>query len=117
MSDGTLYGHLYYQLTKNKTTFITGAPDMTEWPPKGCVNFCMTVEKAGTINQVWTFPYYYQRRDASSRWGFLCVNQNSVAEADLPYKYKSKIDGWGVQIVTYLFKFLLKEANDVLNVC
>ena len=52
MNDGTLFGHLDHQSTKNKTGFITGAPDMTEWTPKGWFKFCMTMEKAGTINQV-----------------------------------------------------------------
>ena len=117
MNDGTLYGHLYYQSTKNKTAFITGAPGMTEWTPKGWFNFCMMMEKAGTINRFWIFPYYYQRRDAPSRWGFLCANQNDVAEADFPYKYQFKIDGWGVQIMIYLRKFLSKEANNVLDLC
>ena len=28
MNDGTLYGHLDYQLTKTKTAFITGAPGL-----------------------------------------------------------------------------------------
>ena len=30
MNDGTLFGYLDHQLAKNKTAFITGAPDMTE---------------------------------------------------------------------------------------
>ena len=117
MNDGTLFGHLDYQSTKNKTVFITGAPDMTEWTPKGWFKYCMTMEKAGAINRVQIFSYYCQRRDAPTRWGFLCADQNDDAEADLPYKYQSKIDGWGVQIMAYLRKFLPKEANDVLNLC
>ena len=50
MSDGTLYGQLNYQSNKNKSTFLTGALDMTEWTPKAWFNFCMTMKKTGTIN-------------------------------------------------------------------
>ena len=117
MNDGTLFGHLDHQSTKNKTGFITGAPDMTEWTPKGWFKFCMTMEKAGTINQVWIFPYYCRRRDAPSKWGFICADQNDVAESDLPYKYQSKINGWGIQIMLYLNEFLSKEANEILTLC
>ena len=30
MNDGTLYGHVDYQLTENKTAFVTGDPDIIE---------------------------------------------------------------------------------------
>ena len=86
MNDGTLFSHLDHQSTKNKTAFITGAPDMTGWMPKGWFEFCLTMEKAGAINQVWIFPYYCQRRDAPSIWGFICAGQNDNADANLPYK-------------------------------
>ena len=117
MSDGTLYGHFYYQLTKNKSIFLTGAPKMTEWNPKACFKFCMMMEKDETINRVWIFPYYGRRWDSPSRWGFLCANQNDDTNAYLPLKYRSKIGGWGVQIMAYLRKILPKEANDVLDQC
>ena len=50
MGDGTLYGHLDYQLNKNKLAFLTGALEMTELNPKAWYSFCMTMEKSGTIN-------------------------------------------------------------------
>ena len=78
----------------------------------------MTMEKAGAINRVWIFPYYCQRRDLESKWGFTCANQDDVAEADLPIKYQFKVDGWGVQTITYLQKVLpTKEAKPLLEVC
>ena len=58
MNDGTLYGHLDHQSNKNQSAFLFGAMDMTERTPKAWFNYCMTLEKAGTINYVWLFPYY-----------------------------------------------------------
>ena len=87
MSDGTLYGHLDYQSNKNKSAFLSGALEMTEWTPKAWYNFCMMMENAGTINQVCIFPYYCQRQDSPNRWDFLCADQNNNANADLPLKY------------------------------
>ena len=117
MNDGTLFDHLDHQSTKNKTAFITGAPDMIEWTLKGWFEFYLTMEKSGTINKVLIFPYYCRRLDAPSKWGFSCADQNDVAEADLPYKYQSKIDGWGVQIMSYLRKILSRKANEILTQC
>ena len=45
------------------------------------------------------------------------VGATLLGRADLTYKYQSKIDGWGVQIMAYLRKFLPKEANDALDLC
>ena len=50
MSDGTINDHLDYQPNRNKSDFLTGAPEMTEWNPKAWFKFCMMMEKAGTIN-------------------------------------------------------------------
>jgi len=50
MNDGKLYGHLDYQSNKNKSASLSSAMDMTEWTPKGWFNYCMMLEKAGTIN-------------------------------------------------------------------
>ena len=58
MGDGSIFGHLDYQNNKHKSAFLAGAPDMTKWTPRGFYNLCMTMEKAGAINQVWIFPYY-----------------------------------------------------------
>ena len=63
MIDGSIFGHLDYQNNKHKSAFLAGAPDMTEWTPRGFYHLCMTMEKAGAINQVWIFPYYCRRRD------------------------------------------------------
>ena len=52
INDCTLFGHLDPQSTKYTTAFITGAPDMTKWTPKGWFEFCLTMKKSGTINQV-----------------------------------------------------------------
>ena len=93
MNDGSLFGHLDYQTNKHKSAFLAGAPDMTEWTPKGFYHLCMTMEKAGAINRVWIFPYYCRRRDLERKWGFTCADQDDVAEADLPIKYQSKVDG------------------------
>mmetsp|Transcript_12788 Transcript_12788/g.12598 ORF Transcript_12788/g.12598 Transcript_12788/m.12598 type:complete len:99 (-) Transcript_12788:112-408(-) len=98
MSDDSLFGHLDYQTNKHKSALLAGAPDMTEWTHKGFYHLCMTMEKTGAINRVWIFPYYCQRRDSESKWGFSCANQDDVDEADLPIKYQSKVDGWGIQI-------------------
>ena len=68
MNDGSLFGHLDHQSTKNKTDFITDAPDMNDWTPKGWFEFCMTMEKAASINRVWLFPYYCRRCDGPSKF-------------------------------------------------
>ena len=52
MLDGSIFGHLDYQNNKHTSAFLTGAPDMTEWTPKGFYHLCMTMEKAGAINRV-----------------------------------------------------------------
>ena len=118
MNDGSLFGHLDYQTNKHKSAFLAGAPDMTSWTPKGFYHLSMTMEKAGAINRVCIFPYYCRRRNLESKWGFTCADQDDVAEADLPIKYQSKVDGWGVQIMTYLCKVLLtKEGTPLLDVC
>jgi len=106
MNDGTLYGHLDHQLNKYKSAFLSGALDMTEWTPKAWFNYCMTREKARTINRVWMFPYYCRQQDFPNKWGYLCANQNIDADADLPLKYQDQIIGWGVQIMAYLRKIL-----------
>ena len=50
--------------------------------------------------------------------GFTCADKDDVAEADLLIKYQSKVDGWGVHIMTYRRKvFPTKEGNPVLDVC
>ena len=117
-NDGSLFRHLDHQSTKNKAAFVTGASDIDDWTPKRFFNFCITMEKAGAINRVWIFPYLCRRQDGPSKWGFVCADQNADADADLPYKYQSKINGWGVQIMQYLKKFLLKkEAHDILRQC
>ena len=40
-----------------------------------------------------------------------------LVDADLPYKYQSKIDGWGVQVMTYLREFFPKETNKIITQC
>ena len=90
---------------------------MTEWSPKEWFEFYPTMEKAGAINQVWIFPYYCQRQHGPSKCGFICADHNDNADADLSYKYQSKIEGWSVQIMTYLRKFLPKEVNEILTQC
>ena len=90
---------------------------MNEWMSKGWFEFCMTMEKAAAINRVWSFLYYCQRRDGPSKWRFICADQNNNANTDLSYKYQSKIDGWGVQVMSYFGKFLPKEALDILRQC
>ena len=117
MNEGTLFSHLDHQLTKNKTAFITGAPDITEWTPKRWFEFCLAMEEAGAISRVWIFPYYCQRCDGRSKLVFICADQNGNFDADFPYKYQSKIDGCGVQIVTFLRKICPKEANEILTQC
>ena len=77
----------------------------------------MTMEKVAAINRVWIFSYYCRRCDGPSKWGFICADQNDNADADLPYKYQSKIDGWGVLVMSYLHKFLPKDAHDILRQC
>ena len=76
MNDGSLFGHLDHQSTKNKTAFITGAPNMNDWTSKGWFEFCMAMETAASINRVWIFPYYCRRCDGPSKWGFICAIQN-----------------------------------------
>ena len=83
MYDGTLYGHLDRQLNKNKSAFLSSAMDMIEWTPKAWFKYCMTFEKAGTINRVWLFPYYSLRQDLPNNWDFLCANQLLNADTDL----------------------------------
>ena len=117
MSDGSFFGHLDYQTSKYKSVFLAGAPNMTSWTPKGFYHLCMTMEKAGAINQVWIFSYYCRRRNSESNWCFTYADQDDIAEADLPIKYQSKINGWGVQIMTYLRKVLpTKEGTPLLDV-
>ena len=38
MLDGSIFGHLDYQNNKHKSAFLAGAPDMTEWTPRGFYN-------------------------------------------------------------------------------
>ena len=66
MNDSTLYGHLDHQSNMNKSAFPSGALDMTEWTLKVWFNYCLPMEKAGTINYVWIFPYYCQRQELSN---------------------------------------------------
>ena len=73
---------------KHKSAFLAGAPLMTDYTPRVFHSMCTIMEKASTINR-----------------------------ADLPIKYQPKIDGWGVQIMAYLQKFLPKEAKDFLDNC
>ena len=77
----------------------------------------MTIEKTGTINWVWIFPYYYQQQDLRNKWGSLCADQNIDANTDLPLKYHDWIVGLGVWIMFYSRKTLLKEAIDVFTQC
>ena len=88
INNGTLYGYLDLQSNKNKSVFLSGAMDMTELTPKAWFNYCMTMEKAGTINYVYIFPYYYRQQGLPNKWGFLCADQNIDAYADLPLKYQ-----------------------------
>ena len=74
MNDGTLYGHLDHQSNKNKSAFLSGALDMTEWTPKAWFNYYMTMEKAGIINRVWMFQYYYRQQDLPNKRDFFCAN-------------------------------------------
>ena len=115
MSDDTRYGHLDYQLTKKESAYQTDAPEMTEWNPKTCFNFFMTVKKAETVSHVLIFSYYCQRQDSPSRCCFLCTNKNDNVDVDLPLKNQSKIGGWGVHVMFYFRKTLLKEKNDICN--
>ena len=117
MIDGTIYGHLDYQNNKHKSAFLAGAPVMTEYTPRGFYDMCMIMEKVGAINRVWIHPFLCRRLECKGKWGFICADQDDDADADLPIKYQPKVDGWGVQIMAYLRKVLLKEAKALLDIC
>ena len=117
MLDGSIFGHLDYQNNKYRSAFFAGAPDMIEWTPKGFYHLCMTMEKAGAINQVWIFPYHCRRCDSKRKLGFTFANQEDDTNADLLIKYQPKVDSWGVQIMAYFRKVLPKEAKSLLDVC
>ena len=48
---------------------------------------------------------------------FLRADLLDNTDADLLLKYQDRVVGWGVQLMTYLIKTLLKEAEDFLNKC
>ena len=47
----------------------------------------------------------------------VCADQNTDADADLLIKYQSKVNGWGVEIMDYVHKILLKETKSLLDLC
>ena len=117
MIDGSIYGHLDYQNNRHKSAFLAGTPVMTEYTPRGFCNMCMIMKKAGAVNRVWNHPFLCRQRECEGKWGFICADQNDDDDADLPIKYQPKVDGWGVQIMLYLRKVLLKEEKSLLDLC
>ena len=66
------------------------------------------LEKAAAINCIWFVPCYRQGRDLLNKWGFYCADLLTDSDADLSLKYQDRIIEWGVQIIQYLAKTLLK---------
>ena len=116
--NGTVYSYLQYQSYKQCAAFVSSAMTMNKLTPSEWFRYCQMLEISDAINRVFVFPYYYQYRDSSGPYRFVCDDPKVNSDAYLPLKYKSMIDMFSLLIMQYLLiSSLPNEATNILNSC